>query len=176
MSATRCMGARLLCASPTIFMIWASSVSPPTLSASIKSVPVVFTAAPMTLSPGFFSTGIDSPVIMDSSTKLLPSTTLASTGIFSPGLTLKRSPGLTISSGTSSSEPFCPTILAVFGDNPRSALIAPLAPLRALSSSTCPRRTKVVITPAASKYTGTCPVSVLNDGGKIPGNSVATML
>ena len=67
------MGARLRCASLTIFTICASMVSLPTRSARISSQPVPFTVAPITLSPECFSTGIDSPVTIDSSTELRPS-------------------------------------------------------------------------------------------------------
>ena len=72
-SASRWIGARLRCASPTMRTIRASSVSAPTRSARITSAPVPLTVAPMTRSPGFFSTGIGSPVTIDSSTALAPS-------------------------------------------------------------------------------------------------------
>ena len=50
----------------------------------------------------------------------------------------------------------CCAMVLVIGLIPRSsALIAPVVRLLARSSSTCPKRTKTVITAAASKYTGT---------------------
>src|SRR5258706_4660428 len=62
------MGARLLCASATIWTTCANNVSDPTRSARIANEPVALTVAPITRSPAYFSTGIGSPVIMDSST------------------------------------------------------------------------------------------------------------
>ena len=41
---------------------------------------------------------------------------------------------------------------------------------------TCPSRTRVTITAAASKYTPTCPASSRNESGNTPGRSVATKL
>ena len=93
-SASRWIGARLRCASPTIRTIWASSVSLPTRSARMTSPPVPLMVPPVTGSPAFFSTGTGSPVIIDSSTELDPSTTMPSTGIFSPGRTRSRSPAI----------------------------------------------------------------------------------
>ena len=56
-SASRWIGARLRCASPTMRTICASSVSAPTRSARITKLPVPFTVPPVTASPGVFSTG-----------------------------------------------------------------------------------------------------------------------
>ena len=75
--------------------ICASSVSLPTRSARIVSVPVPAIVAPITRSPGRLSTGIDSPVTIDSSTAAPPSTTTPSTGTFSPGRTRSTSPTCT---------------------------------------------------------------------------------
>ena len=145
------MGARLRCASPTMRTIWASKVSLPTRSARITKLPVPLTVAPVTTSPGDFSTGIGSPVTIDSSTELVPSRTIPSTGTFSPGRTRSLSPTATRSRGMSSSVPSSRITRAILGARSKSALMAPLVRLRALSSSTCPSSTSVVITAAASK-------------------------
>ncbi len=150
-SASLWIGARLRCASATIWTIWASRVSEPTRSATMISEPVPLTVAPITRSPAAFSTGIGSPVTIDSSTALEPSSTTPSTGTFSPGRTRSRSPARTWSRGTSSSLPSSPTRRAVLGARPSSARMAAPVRLRALSSSTCPSSTRVVITAAASK-------------------------
>ena len=170
------MGARLRCASATIWTICESRVSAPTRSARMISDPVPFTVAPMTLSPAAFSTGIGSPVSMASSTELDPSTTVPSTGTFSPGRIRSRSPGRTRSRGTSSSLPSSLSLLAVLGARPNRALIAALVCPRAFSSRTCPRSTRVTITAAASKYTPTSPASLRKDSGKNSGKSDATRL
>ena len=76
-SASRWIGARERCASPTRRTICASRVSLPTRWASITNVPVPLTVPPVTLLRACFSTGIGSPVTIDSSTVLVPSTTHA---------------------------------------------------------------------------------------------------
>ena len=119
--------------------------------------------------------GIDSPVSMDSSTALAPDTTRPSTGILPPGRTRSRSPRFTISSGTSSSEPSARTRRVVFGASWSKDLIARLVWPRACSSKTCPRRTKVTMVAAASKYTWT-PLWPENAAGMRPGASVANTL
>ena len=128
----------------------------------------------MTASPARFSTGIGSPVIIDSSTELPPSVSRPSTGIFSPGRTRRTSPCRTSSSGTSRSWP-ARTTRATGGASESSSRMA--APVRCLarSSSTCPSSTSVMITAAASKYTGTLP-SWRNSCGMIAGNRTATRL
>ena len=73
-------------------MIRESTVSLPTLSATIRNEPVWLRVPPITASPTRFSTGIGSPVIIDSSTELPPSVRRPSTGIFSPGRTRSTSP------------------------------------------------------------------------------------
>ena len=93
------MGARVLWASPTMRTICASSVSAPTRSARITTVPVPLIVPPVTRAPVSFSTGMGSPVTIDSSTELRPSTTTPSTGIFSPGRTRSRSPTVTLVNG-----------------------------------------------------------------------------
>ncbi len=169
------MGARLRCAWLTIFTICASNVSLPTRSARITSEPVPFTVAPITALPGPLLTGIDSPVIIDSSIPVVPSSTIPSTGTFSPGRTRKRSPGLTCSSGISSSRPSRKT-RAIFGVRSSKARIAAPVRLRARNSSTCPNSTNVVIAAAASKYTAGIPPISRNDAGNICGKTVATRL
>ena len=148
----------------------------PTFSARISRLPVPLTVAPISRSPAVFSTGMGSPVTMDSSTELLPSSTAPSTGIFSPGRTRRVSPGLTCSRGISSSVPLSRTMRAVLGASPNNILMAALVRLRARSSSTCPNNTSAVMTAAASKYTGTKPISFRTDAGKMSGRIVATML
>ena len=145
------MGARLRWASLTSLTICANMVSLPTRSARMTSDPVRFTVAPTSRLPGALSTGIDSPVIMDSSTELDPSSTIPSTGTLSPGRTRNLSPGLTCSSGMSSSVPSSCSTRAVFGLKSNRARMAPLVRLRARNSSTCPSRTSVVMAAAASK-------------------------
>src|ERR1035437_2887981 len=63
------MGARLRCASATMFTICPSNVSPPTRSARMTKLPEPLTVPPVTLSPTVFSTGRGSPVIMSSVTE-----------------------------------------------------------------------------------------------------------
>ena len=71
-SASRCTGARVRCASATIWTICASSVSRPTRSAFITMLPVPLTVPPVTRLPGSFATGIGSPVTIDSSIVVRP--------------------------------------------------------------------------------------------------------
>lgn len=150
-SASFWMGARLRCASATMATMRDSSVSAPTFSARTTSAPVPLTVAPITASPLALDTGMGSPVTIASSTALCPSSTTPSTGIFSPGRTRSRSPTWTWSSGTSSSLPSSLRRRAVVGASPSRDLIAAPVRLRAFSSSTCPSRINVTITPDASK-------------------------
>ena len=80
--------------------------------------------------------------------------TLAGTvGSSEPNPTLKAA----MASIATSSSP-CPVIRrAVFGARPSSARIAPEVRSRARNSSTCPSKTKTVMTAAASKYTAPAP-------------------
>ena len=151
LSASRWMGARLRCASATILTMRDSMVSAPTFSAFITKVPVRLTVPPITLAPASLVTGMGSPVIEDSSTALRPSLSTPSTGTFSPGRTRKRSPATIDSIGTSASLPSAPTLSAVRGARPSSALMAPLVESRARSSSTWPTSTRQVMTAAGSK-------------------------
>jgi hypothetical protein len=172
-SASRCIGARLRCASLTIRTICDNIVSAPVRVTCMMKLPVPLTVPPITASPLRFSTGIASPLIIDSSIELWPSTISPSTGSFSPGLTRSRSPGWSASSDTSSSLPSRAIRFAFGGASSSSARIAPEVRLLALSSSTWPSSTSVVMTAAASKYTATSPCMPRNASGKMPGATVA---
>ena len=148
--AGRRAGARDRCASATMRTIWDRVVSSPTRVAAMISDPVPFTVPPVTGSPIVFSTGMGSPEIIDSSTFERPSITSPSTGTFSPGRTRKWSPVFTLSIETSSSPPSANMRTAVGGVSSRSARIAPEVALRARSSRTCPNKTRVMMTAAAS--------------------------
>jgi hypothetical protein len=150
-SARFWIGARLRCASATMAMMRASSVSAPTLTASTRSAPVPLIVPPTTRSPDCFSTGIGSPLTIDSSTALLPSRTMPSTGIFSPGRTRTRSRTRISSSATELVLPSGSTRIAVFGARSSSARIESPLLRRARSSSTWPTRTSVTMTAAGSK-------------------------
>ncbi len=91
-SASRWIGAATRWAAATIWTIWASRVSRPTLSARITKPPVWLRVPPMTFAPAALVTGMDSPVTMDSSSDERPSSSMPSTGTFSPGRTRRRSP------------------------------------------------------------------------------------
>ena len=108
------MGALVAAASLTIWMIWDSVVSSPTLKAWHLIKPDWLRVAADTWSPSPLSAGMLSPVRADSSTALLPSSTIPSTGIFSPGRTTKTSPFLTWSMETTVSAPSF-NMTAVFG-------------------------------------------------------------
>ena len=56
-SASRCVEALVLCASPTSRVIWASRVSAPTRLARTTRRPLMFSVAPVTSSPGPTSPG-----------------------------------------------------------------------------------------------------------------------
>jgi len=144
------MGALEPCASWTSRMIWASTVSRPTLVASKRKAPVRFSVAPTTGSPGRFSTGRLSPVSMDSSTAEAPSRTTPSTGIFSPGRTRTRSPIRTSSTGTSTSRPSRRT-RAVRACSPMRRWMASEVRPRAVASSRRPKRMSVMMTAEVSK-------------------------
>ncbi|MNT33702.1 hypothetical protein D3C72_1696430 [compost metagenome] len=62
------MGSLSACASSTMRMIWAISVSAPTLVARKVKEPLRFTVPPTTSEPAALVTGTGSPVIIDSST------------------------------------------------------------------------------------------------------------
>ena len=67
-STNCCTGALLPCASCTMRMIWARTVSLPTLSAMKLKLPFWLMVPAYTLAPGVFSVGSGSPVSMLSST------------------------------------------------------------------------------------------------------------
>ena len=138
-------------AEATIATIWASSVSLPIRSSTISIAPVPFRVPATSLFPGCLSTGMDSPVTIDSSTLLFPSRTRPSTGIFSPGRIRSRSPTVICSTGISVSPPFGSTLRATLGVRSKRARMAPPVCFRALSSITCPRRTRTVMEALTSK-------------------------
>ena len=86
-----------------------------------------------------------------------PSMTTLSTGTFSPGAPSTGHPLGPDVECTSSSRPSLRMRRAIFGAKSSSARIAPLVLSRARNSSTWPRRTRTVMTAAASKYTATAP-------------------
>ena len=136
-------------ASSTNLIIWDNAVSLPTLVALYLINPVLLILAPITLLPTVFSTGILSPVSIASSTAVAPSITSPSTGNFSPGLTITISPTITSSIGITNSFPSL-TIVAVFGANPISFLIAwDVFPLE-IASRYLPKVIKASIVTAAS--------------------------
>ncbi|CEG07156.1 hypothetical protein BN961_00538 [Afipia felis] len=152
-----------------------STVSRPTLSATMTSPPLWFSVPPISCAPASLVTGIDSPVTIDSSTAERPSFTVPSTGTVSPGRTRNRSPTTTASSAMSSSVPFLMR-RAVFGASDNRARMAPDVFSRARNSSTCPSSTSVTITIADSKYTATPPCMSRNASGNACGASTAATL
>ena len=148
-STIRCTGALLPCASCTMWMIRASTVSLPTCVALIINEPRWLIVPASTLSPFFFSTGIGSPLIILSSTYESPSESWPSTGICSPGRTTTKSPTCSWSINISSSTPLRNT-RATLGCIPINLRIAfDVFPL-ARSSISFPVRTKAIITAEAS--------------------------
>ncbi len=161
LSASFWMGALEPCASSTIRMIWARTVSLPILAALNVNEPNLLMVAPTTVSPAFFSTGRLSPVSMDSSIEVFPSMMTPSTGTFSPGLTRMTSPTWTSSMGISSSQPSRMT-LAVLAWSPMSFLMASDVLPFATASRYLPSRISVMIMADASKYRSCivpCPTS-----------------
>jgi len=145
----RCTGAFEPCASCTMRIICASTVSLPTFSALITKAPFWFIVPASTLSFNFFSTGMGSPLIILSSIKVSPSTISPSTGTRSPGRTLTLSPFFNSEIRISSSLP-SRRIRAVFGCNPINLRIAIEVFPFAFSSISFPTSTKAIITVAAS--------------------------
>ena len=148
-STIRCTGALLPCASCTMRMMRARTVSLPTCDALMMNEPRWLMVPASTLSPFFLSTGIGSPLIMLSSTKESPSARTPSTGICSPGRTTTRSSTCNWSIKISSSIPLRNT-RATFGCNPMSFLIAAVVLPFARSSINLPVSTKAIITTEAS--------------------------
>ncbi len=170
-SARRWMGAFEPCASSTILMMWASTVSRPVRVALKLNAPVALMEPPTTSSPGPLSTGTLSPVIMDSSTADEPERTVPSTGILPPGRTSTVSPGTTSRTATSISLP-SRTTSARFGARSASLRTACEARLVARCSRNLPRSTSVMIMALVSKYTWPSPAPC----GSACGANVATVL
>ena len=150
------MGALERLASFTISIICDNKVSEPTFWAFIVNTVFPFIVPPVTLSPFILSDGMGSPEIILSSMVAVPSVIIPSTGTLSPGFTISISSTSISSSGISSSIPFF-ILLATGGTRFSRDLTEELVLLCALSSSTCPSKTRVRITAAASKYICTLP-------------------
>ena len=139
-STMRCTGALLPCASCTIAIIRASTVSLPTCAARMINEPRWLIVPANTLSPFFFSTGTGSPLIILSSTYESPSESWRTT---------TKSPTWSFSIKISSSTPLRRTraALGCIPINLRMAVeVFPLA----RSSINFPVRTKAIITAEAS--------------------------
>ena len=123
LSATRCTGAFVACASRTSLAMRAKVVSEPTRVARTSRRPFRFTVAAVTESPRETSAGTLSPVIMLTSTEDAPSSTVPSTAIFSPGRTTTMSSTRTTDAGMDTSTPSRSTVacLAPSASNARSA-------------------------------------------------------
>ena len=126
-------------------------MSVPTLVALNSILPFLFILPPIILSSAFLPTGMLSPVSIDSSTLVCPFTTIPSTGIFSPGFTRIISPAFISSIRTSCGSPSF-IITAFFGCKPINFFIAEEVFPFVLASRNFPRRIRVIITPADSKY------------------------
>ena len=150
-SAILAIGAFDPCACSTSLIIWANAVSLPTFVALYLNMPNLFMLAPKTLSPIFLSIGMLSPVSIDSSIVVVPSTISPSTGSFSPGFTKITSPTLTSSIEIIFSTPST-IIVAFFGANPISFLIASDVFPLVLASKYFPKVIKVKIVAPDSKY------------------------
>ena len=157
-SARRAIGAFVLCASMTIEVMRAYSVSRPTRVARTIRRPFVFTELPITRSPGPTVSGNDSPVMSELSTELLPETITPSVATRSPGATTNSSPISKFSTGMTTVKP--PRItLTSLTFSARSADNALLARLLARVSRKRPRITKVITPAATSVYTSPLPVA-----------------
>ena len=149
-STVRCTGALLPCASRTMRMIRASTVSCPTLSARKRNAPLPFIVPANTAAPSCLQTGSGSPLSMLSSTYDAPSATVPSTAMRSPGCTATRSPARSSATGTERSPEGVITV-TVFGCRPISFAMAVVVPRFARSSSSRPSRMKATMTAADSK-------------------------
>ena len=129
------------------------TVSPPVRTTRTRSRPVPFSDPATTGSSAIFDTGADSPVNIDSSASELPSITFPSTGIRSPGTISTRSPGEREATGTSIVPPPGTAFRAITGASRTSLEIPSAARDLAPASMYRPRRIKVRIIVAVSKYT-----------------------
>ena len=170
-STRRWMGAFDPWASSTSRMIWARTVSPPTLVARNVKPPVWFSVAAKTWEPTAFSTGRLSPVSIDSSMLDVPSSTTPSTATFSPGRTSTASPGDTSPRGTSRQAPSRST-RAVLACSPISRRMASEVSPFARASRYLPSRIRPMMMLDVSKYTcGSIPRAA-----NAPGSSVTPTL
>ena len=151
LSANCWTGALLPCASCTMWMILASSVSVPTFSALNRKLPFWLIVPAKTLAFFCLATATGSPLSMLSSTYELPSVTMPSTAIRSPGFTKIMSPGRICSIGTTFSDEGPVITVTVWGCRPMSFLMAEEVFPLAFSSSNRPNRIKAIMTLAASK-------------------------
>ena len=115
-------------------------------------LPFLFIVPPIIFEPFDLRTGIDSPVIIDSSMLECPSIRIPSAGILFPGLIIMTSSKVSSEIFTSISL-LSFRIVAVFGLRPINSLIEFLVFFLALLSNNLPRRIRVTITAAVSKYT-----------------------
>jgi len=152
-SAMRWIGALRACASSTACTMRDRTVSAPVRATRTRRRPVPFSAPATTVSPAVFGTGADSPDRRASSASDAPSTTFPSTGIRSPGTTSTRSPAAREATGTSAVPPPSTAFRAVTGASRTSREIPSAARALAPASMYRPRRTKVRIIVAVSKYT-----------------------
>ena len=152
LSATRCTGAFVACASRTSLAMRANVVSEPTRVARTNNRPFWLTVADVTGSPGSTSTGTLSPVIMLMSMLLVPSATTPSAAIFSPGRTTKMSSMRTTDAGMETSCPSRNTV-AYFAPIANKDRRASPAEFFARISRKRPNKMNAVTVAPTSKYT-----------------------
>ena len=152
-SAVRAIRAFVDCASSTITITRARTVSFDARVATTSSTPSAFIVPATTRSPARLTTGSGSPVSIDASISLSPRTTSPSTGTRSPGRIRTRMPGVTSSTGISRSvsRALSISITRTNGTtNAPRARIASLARAVARASSNRPSNTKTRMIAAAS--------------------------
>ena len=120
LSAKRCTGAFVDCASRTSLVICANVESAPTRRAFTMILPERFTVVPVTLLPFATSTGTLSPVSIDASIVDSPSCTIPSAAMISPGRTTIKSPTLMSAASITTSSPSRNTV-ALRAPSARSA-------------------------------------------------------
>ena len=150
-STNRCTGALLPCASCTMRMMWASTVSAPTFSARKRNEPRWLMVPANTCDPSRLATGTGSPLSMLSSMYELPETMVPSTAIRSPGRTETVCPRCRSSMLISRVSPRSSTMVTVRGCSPMSLRMAVEVLPLALSSKSRPNRIKAMMMLAASK-------------------------